>query len=165
MKMNDKFINCCKDDNLEECMQLLEENNIDINYENDSGDTALIWASYNNNFDLVKLLLQQSANVNIKYNRGVNALSWAVGNHNQKMILLLLEFGAYVNHRSNSKKIALNWVIKKYGRIFNTLIKNGSLINDIEPSKCSIEIKKRQFISHKINDRFYQIIKLIIFYL
>jgi ankyrin repeat protein len=46
--------------------QVLLEYNVDINFKNNDGMTALHWAANNNHLDIVKLLLKYNANANIK---------------------------------------------------------------------------------------------------
>ena len=56
---------------------------------NDDNNTALIYATKNNDLKLVKLLIKSNANINHKNNSGMIAIKYAFKNRNIKMIRLL----------------------------------------------------------------------------
>jgi ankyrin repeat protein len=61
--------------------------------------TALMWASYGGNKDVVLLLFTKGADVNAKINNGVTALTWASQKGHQEIVQLLLAKGADVIQR------------------------------------------------------------------
>src|SRR3989338_2878004 len=59
-------------------VKLLLINGADINHATKYGDTALLWAGYYNNLEIVKLLLSSGANINHADKCGKTALTFAI---------------------------------------------------------------------------------------
>ena len=66
----------------------------DINKQNNKGYTALMYATLNSNYEIVKLLLNAGAYIDKQNNSGNNALIWAAYNNNREIVELLLDYGA-----------------------------------------------------------------------
>jgi hypothetical protein len=60
--------------------------------------TALMWASYNGNTDVVGALIAAGADVNVKMSGGWTALKWAAMNGKADAVRALIDAGADVNH-------------------------------------------------------------------
>ena len=57
--------------------ELLLNNGAEIDKADNFGRTPLIWASFNNNLEVVNLLIEHQADVHMKTNGGVTALDYA----------------------------------------------------------------------------------------
>lgn len=79
----DRLIKYVKFGNIPGVKKILEQD-LDINYKNDMGFTALMYASIIGNLDIIKLLLQKGANIDIKNNSGLTARDLARFNGNRQ---------------------------------------------------------------------------------
>lgn len=87
--------------------QHLKNRNIDLNFQNEGGFTALMRAAINQDKAMVRALLAVGASVNRVSNLRQNALGYAVANSNQQdgdteLIQMLLKAGADVNHQNDN---------------------------------------------------------------
>ncbi|MCB9027270.1 MAG: ankyrin repeat domain-containing protein [Bdellovibrionaceae bacterium] len=88
---------------------------IDINVQDKSGTTALIWAAQNGHTDTVKLLLDNAASVDVQDRDGYTALILAAHNGQTETVKLLLASGANVDVQDRDGYTALMWAAQ-YGR-------------------------------------------------
>lgn len=151
------LIESVKTGNLEKCKQLIENERselgakrpgADVNYQDDRGHTALIWASVNRNLPIVKLLIEATADVNQKRYGWNSPLHFASSRNNLSNVKLLIKSQSDVNYRNGYGSTALEGCL-----IYSPLIKNGSLIYSSE--FLIFKIKK-----HKIKS----LLKIIISY-
>ncbi len=70
---------------LKEVQQYIADG-VDVNYQNEDGDTALINASQYGHFKIVKFLVEQGANINIKNINDNTALDVAKENEHMKIL-------------------------------------------------------------------------------
>ncbi len=100
-----------------EIVKMLVNNGANVNYQNKSGKTALMYAVRNSTYiDITQYLLQHgaSASINVVDERGETALDMALG---EKQIALLKRYGAKYNKRrksSNSPKAPPNVHIQNH---------------------------------------------------
>ncbi|MEP3481376.1 MAG: ankyrin repeat domain-containing protein [Fuerstiella sp.] len=85
----------------------LQKNNVDTNSTQADGMTALLWAVYYDQAELVDLLLQQKADANLANDYGVTPLSVAARNGNSQITKALLAANADANASSNGKETVL----------------------------------------------------------
>src|SRR5215475_5000271 len=78
-------------------IRALLQTGVDVNASQVDGTTALHWAAYNEDAELVALLLRAKANVNAVNRYGVPPLALACTNGNAAIVKLLLEAGADAN--------------------------------------------------------------------
>ena len=78
-------------------IRALLKQRVDVNAPQADGMTALHWATYQDDLELVKLLLRSGANVKAASRYGVTPLSLACTNGNGVMVELLLKAGADPN--------------------------------------------------------------------
>ncbi|MDR3131791.1 MAG: ankyrin repeat domain-containing protein [Rickettsiales bacterium] len=76
----------------------------DINAKDDMERTALHYAAYFNDTDMVELLLRAGANIDAQDNLGRTALHYAACFNNTDMVELLLEAEAKTNIKDNNGK-------------------------------------------------------------
>ena len=125
------LISACEYNDIEAIQVALGKS--DINYVDEEGSTALMWASYYNNPEIVKLLLSSGAHINHIDNNGYNALLWAVIKNNSEIIKLLLRSGgANINHAGEDGDTALiKAAIYNNPEMVKLLLRNGADINHI----------------------------------
>ena len=73
---------------------IYDKTNISIDSTGKSGNTALMWASYYGNIDIVQYLLENEADFTVTNNNGETALSLARNSGNDDVVLLLRSHGA-----------------------------------------------------------------------
>ena len=105
--------------------------------------TALYWAIFMNNSEMVKLLLKYRANPNLQYYHGLTPLHIAIKNQNIDMVKLLLEHGANPKIKNKKGQNALEYAKK---------LKNSNLINILENSEDYIRLLELE----KINLDYYK---------
>jgi len=87
---------------------------IDINAQNNSGNTALHHAVCNGNTRIINFLLRNNANVNIRDEEGCTALHWAVSTECYDLTIISLLFNANPENlhvKDKSGKDVLDWAI------------------------------------------------------
>ena len=85
----------------------LQQHSVEINAAQADGMTALLWAVYYDQAELVDLLLQQKADANKTNNYGVTPLSVAARNGNSQITKMLLDANADANAHLNGKETVL----------------------------------------------------------
>ena len=90
------------------------ENGADINAKDDGGWTALMLASYNGEFEVVKYLVESGANINAKDNDGRTALMLASLNGKFEVVEYLIEKGANVNAENNDGLTASDFATRYF---------------------------------------------------
>ena len=78
-----------------------------INEKDHLKDTALTWAAWTGQTQMVALLLERGANIDVKGMRGKTALAWAAEGGKQDIVTLLLEKGAAPDLKDDDGKTAL----------------------------------------------------------
>ncbi|MGH1384134.1 ankyrin repeat domain-containing protein [Kordia sp.] len=73
----------------ETIIDILLKNNVDVNKANDSGTTALHFATLFNNTSIAEKLIHAGAKANKKDGSGKTALDYAINYNNQKIITLI----------------------------------------------------------------------------
>ena len=82
----------------------------DINFQDENGDTAAIWASQNGRFDLLKVLVSHGANVHIPSKRLWNCLLCSVWSGNLDIAeFLLIDCGVNIDAITKDGDTALIW--------------------------------------------------------
>ena len=77
-----------------------------INKQNENGETALMVASKNGNFDIVKYLEENNATVHLKDHNGKTALMLATENGHFQIVEYLCECHAVLDERDNQHRTA-----------------------------------------------------------
>ncbi len=72
----------------------------DVNQKNSKGETALMYAAWNDYTDIVHLLLEKGANLDLQTNAGSTALDIAIDKNNENTVKILLKAGANPNIQS-----------------------------------------------------------------
>ena len=111
----------------------LIEKGIPVNYRDEFGNTAVIFAAQNNNVNIIKTLIEKGADIKTVNDMGTTALMSAVsdGNNCIEMVKYLIENGVDVNARNSANITAL--IIAASGvtdpRIIELLITAGADVN------------------------------------
>ncbi len=93
-------------------LNLLFNKNVDLNFQDELGYTALSWASYLGNVNMVKLLIDAGADLNIKDNDGYTALMISLQNECNDIIKLLIDAGANLDIKDNNDCTVLMQALK-----------------------------------------------------
>lgn len=104
----------------------LVEHGANVNYRDKKGNTPLIKASLNNNFDTIKYLIENGANINERNKNRKDAIVFATINGNLEIIKYLIEKGAYVNGKDLLRFATINGNLD----IIKYLIQNGEDVNN-----------------------------------
>jgi hypothetical protein len=80
--MHRKFIAACRGDNIKKVEKYIEKG-VDLNYQNELGESPLMCAAYQNNIAVVRRLLDEGANVDLVNKLGESAVALASLNQNQ----------------------------------------------------------------------------------
>ena len=108
--LNKLLINCIIDDNNVERVKLLLKHGANVNTNDLSRKTPLMWACYKGNIKLIKILLKCGANPNFEDEMGRTALMITSYNHTLRLpIILLINAGADINIKDEDGKTALNY--------------------------------------------------------
>ena len=106
--IDDLFIKACNQGDLNLVSTLINFKNANVNFKiPQTGQTALMIASYRNNIDVVKLLLYHGAYVNLKDNAGWTSLMIASDKGHDDIAHLLVEANANVDAKDNTGYTAL----------------------------------------------------------
>ena len=92
----------------EKLLELLSTNQININYQNDSGWSALHFACDEGNLKIVDVLIKSKIDLNLKTNEKKTALHLSVLRGYFDISKLLIENGANINLRDNEKNLPVH---------------------------------------------------------
>ena len=121
-----------KEGNLEMVQSIIEEQNFDVNtkYEKD-GSTALHWAAYGGQYDVVKYLVEHGADVNAKDNNDMTPLMDAAQEGHLEVVKYLVEHGADVNAKHGEDWTALTSAARKgHLDVVKYLAEHGAEVTD-----------------------------------
>jgi ankyrin repeat protein len=106
---------------------------VDVNEKAPDGSTALMWATFNVDHELVNALLKAGAKANITSRYGATALGEAVKLEDMALVRTLLDAGADVNSPNLDNQTALMLAISTGNvPIAKLLIERGANVNAIE---------------------------------
>jgi ankyrin repeat protein len=106
---------------------------VDVNEKAPDGSTALMWATFNVDHELVNALLKAGAKANIISRYGASALGEAVKLEDMALVRTLLDAGADVNSPNLDNQTALMLAISTGNvPISKLLIERGANVNAIE---------------------------------
>ncbi|KAK9171798.1 putative methyltransferase family protein [Cryptosporidium meleagridis] len=89
-EISDEMTECARYGELDDMKYILDNFKIDIDYQDDNGNTALHKSSANGHLDIVCELLNRGASINKQNNNGNSPLHWATTNKKKEVIIKLL---------------------------------------------------------------------------
>ena len=106
---------------------------VDVNEKAPDGSTALMWATFNVDRELVRALLKAGAKANVTSNYGATALAEAVKLEDIELVRILLDAGADVNSPNLDNQTAL-MLAASIGSlpISKLLVERGADVNAVE---------------------------------
>jgi ankyrin repeat protein len=106
---------------------------VNVNEKASDGSTALMWATFNADRELVRALLKDGAKADVTSNYGATALSEAIKLQDMELVRLLLDAGANVNSPNMDNQTALMLAIALGSQpIAKLLIERGADVNAVE---------------------------------
>mmetsp|Transcript_980 Transcript_980/g.1295 ORF Transcript_980/g.1295 Transcript_980/m.1295 type:complete len:286 (-) Transcript_980:1983-2840(-) len=115
---------------LYQVQKLLQDPDIIIDFQDESGYTALIWSSYRGYTEIVVKLIESGADVNLRTHGGNSALTLASNEGHLPVVNLLIQAGADLNVADRDGETALYNASKKgYTDIVVTLLRAGADIS------------------------------------
>jgi len=91
----------------------LIDSGVDLDVQDNEGDTALTWAAYKSNKEIVELLITAGASLNVQDNDGNTALILSLfkNNNNIEIAKILTKAGADWSIKNNDGYDFFNWLI------------------------------------------------------
>ena len=106
---------------------------VDVNEKAPDGSTALMWATFNADRDLVRALLKAGAKADVTNRYGATALSEAVKLDDLELVRLLLDAGANVNSPNLDNQTALMLAVGLGSLpVAKLLVERGADVNAVE---------------------------------
>lgn len=128
---NLEFVSSIKQENINKFNAILSNQNLDINFENESGHTFLMYAIWVNNLEMVKSLVKAGVDLNAQNKKGNTALMLAVLHDLTDMVNFLLTEKADLSLKNNQNKTALDIAIEdKNLEIIKIFLLNKFNLND-----------------------------------
>lgn len=123
------LLNALKNHN-NELVKVLIKNGTDLNTQDESNETALIFASIYGEEEIAKILIENGAQLNIQNFKGETALYWAATNGYEEIVKLLVKKGADVNIAKETGETPLfSATIEGFTDIIKLFINNGANVN------------------------------------
>jgi len=101
------LVKAATENNLEVVKELLKRYSVDVNQQNDSGNSALMFAITHGNVAMVEELLKSNINVDLENTAEFTALIWAAKRNELEIVQMLLSRGANVNTQNTWGDTAL----------------------------------------------------------
>ncbi|CAD8077121.1 unnamed protein product [Paramecium sonneborni] len=99
---NEQFLASAQKGSMEEIKRAIVQGNIDINYQDREGNTALFWAIMHNQLEIVRFLIQNDASLEVYNLQGSGPLHLAAEKMNKEIVLLLVVNQADPNLKNQS---------------------------------------------------------------
>ncbi len=110
-------------------IKLLIEQGVNINANDDDGNTAILFAAEKGRIDVVNYLIEQGAYINYE-NTGITACHLAANKGHLEVVKLLIEKGALVNAETHEGMNALQFAaMEGHTEVINYLINHGANVN------------------------------------
>ena len=105
------FLDAAKNGDIERLRQFVNDN-VDLEYRDDDGYTALIWATREGKTRCVRLLLDANADVHAEDHTGYTALIWAAATGHIQCARLLINANADIEATTDGNDTALIWAAR-----------------------------------------------------
>jgi uncharacterized protein len=106
---------------------------VDVNERAPDGSTALMWATFNVDHELVRALLKAGAKADVANRYGASALGEAVKVDDLQLVRLLLDAGADVNSPNEDGQTALMLAVSNGSLpVAKLLVERGADVNSVE---------------------------------
>ncbi|KAH7650210.1 hypothetical protein FG379_003289 [Cryptosporidium bovis] len=89
-EISNEMLECARYGELEDLVKILDNYQVNVDYKDENGNTALHKSCANGHIDIVSELLKRNASINIQNNNGNSPLHWAVTNKKKEVVIELL---------------------------------------------------------------------------
>ena len=150
------------------CLLLIEKG-LQVDYQNESGNSALTIVCQFGTFEKVEFLVENKADVNLQNNFGVTPLMFACSNRNDyaRIIHYLISKKASLYSYDQCNRRALDWAFEHSSNIFNTIIpyyridlrtigRMCLMKSCADPYNCWVDALKHNCISTQTEVEFYE---------
>ncbi|OIP01265.1 MAG: hypothetical protein AUJ98_05070 [Bacteroidetes bacterium CG2_30_33_31] len=138
VKLSDNLLKAAAINSLDSAVDFLKQG-AKINFKDEKGNTPLIYAIQNNNFDMVKMLEFNSADLNLKNNEGLTPLITAIRTSNFDIAEFLCYKGADPNITGLYGTTPLHYAINQAEYyIIDMLIFYGADLNKLDFERNSV---------------------------
>ena len=154
---DDTLLQACKNNQSRAVQVLLKGGNPEVNIQDESGSTPLIYACKNNAPGIVKLLIDNGADVNISDQENHTPLHFAAALGSAAIINLLVKAGADVNYADSNGSTPLMFMAKN-GRV-------SIALNYIKNPEVDVRIKNNQnatAVTYAIASKQMQLVKALL---
>ena len=125
-ELGKQLIESSKNGNLEKVKELIEKG-VNLNFQNNMGDTALILSIEHNREEVARLLINKGADVNVQENTNNTALMRAARHGRLEIIKLLIDKVSNLNIKNKCNKTAFILAVdNKHKKIIEFLIDAGA---------------------------------------
>ena len=138
----------------EKLYELLSLNQIDINFQNENGWSALHFACDEGNFKISKILIKSKINLNLKTNEKKTALHISTYRGYFDITKLLIESGAKINLRDNEQNLPLHICASQgYDELLNFILEKNTTGLKIKNlyGKTPLDLAKKESTREIIN--------------
>ena len=122
------LLNAAEDGNTVVIKQLIKYG-ANINYQDDDGWTALMFASANRNYDVIKLLLENKVKINIQSKAGKSALIISIEAGDVNSVKLLIANNADINLKTVEGLTALKYAILNRNTEIEQILRNAGAMD------------------------------------
>lgn len=113
--------------------QLYKNNDIDLNWQNETGETMLHLCCKSGYYESVKWLLNNGANIEAQTNEGETPIFYSIQAKDRAVMNTLLEYKANVNHLNNFRRTVLQEaVISASNKFIDLLISKTTNLNNCD---------------------------------
>ena len=138
-----ELIEACNENNINKVKSILDNDSNLVHYKDHCNGTALYYACYFSDIEIVKLLISYGSNINNKIDSGYTPLCGAISSGYYDIVKLLIENKVNVNTKDKDNMSPLDISIMYYYiHISKLLIDNGAIYSHITNKRVLPYINK-----------------------
>jgi ankyrin repeat protein len=111
MDTNSDLLEAARGGHFDRAQELLTKENLDLNFKNEKGHSALMLAAYHGHYELTKFFISAGADVNSVDNSSNSILMGVVFKGHRQIFEILVQAGAKLDFANDKKQTALDYAI------------------------------------------------------